>query len=348
MEFKNFDLNCYKLPDTEEYIGIFKIRWTNGTNTSFNWSIYSDNNTAQEGVVYNTLLSTNLFFSCKLNLNNNYFVMVNETDDGNVIVSRAWDFVKGDTLEKFNNESVLSRGITEKSLISHHPDANSFTFGSRSGLVSAEDWNFGDWNFGDFSNFEWSSPFGTDTSGWIVPSKTRASLQPINFPIPAITDEPFTFSPEIPEVSGTVDVVEEKCCEQDLDELIEQLSIMQIGELPPQEPEPEDIIEDWELELNRIIEELEEPLIKDKRIMTEMVLVENYLGEKTVNPMYFDHVPMPPPLPISFNRTNFTQTSTFNNELQTVRNRVMGRKNDESEHKSNKLKHTSSWFSLFR
>jgi hypothetical protein len=343
MEFKNFTLNCFKVPSSDEYIGMFKIKWLNGINTRVEWTVFCDDNTAQEGVSYNSNMSSNVHFSANLDMNKNYCVVFAEYDAFNTQLARTWGFVKGSEIESTTNECVLA------DIKNTDFDNQGFTFGSRSGLLNTPDWNFGNWNFEGFGSneFNFSTP-----SGWIYPTQPTQTPQ-INAAIPAIADRAFNElpAPQLLKVSGTVEVdSNNKSCEETLDELIKQLECMEIKVQNRDEPEKTvetDDREEWEIELDKIIDELDSSFSRKKFSHTapdKLVLVENYLGEKLVDQICTNEIPMPPPLPASLRSFNYTDTKSFKDELRIVRNRVMGRENDIIK----PIPKKRGWFSLFR
>ncbi len=93
MDIKNFTIESFKIPNTNEYMCVFNIKSVNGTNTRFEWAIFDDQNRSQEGVVYNTLSTSDLYFSVKLNNESKYFVLFREVDNNNNILTRSWDFL---------------------------------------------------------------------------------------------------------------------------------------------------------------------------------------------------------------------------------------------------------------
>lgn len=349
MEFKNFTLNCFQIPNSNEYIGMFKIKWLNGINTRIEWTVFCDDDSSQEGVTYNSYNSSNVHFSANLSINKNYCVVFGEFDAFNTQLARTWGFVKGcDVFNALSNTDCVLSNVSD---IQDY----SFSFGSRAGILTSE-FNFGDWNN---EGFKFDVNNDMNRSGWIYPQLINSTPQ---FELPALTEYPFNTECDNNEVNSEgiscVLEVKDDCNqprEETLEELIQELQSIDIvvnnnNFITVPTPEIVDDREDWEIELDKIIEELEAPLRKknfNHDSEDKLVLVENYLGEKYIDDYCVNEIPIPPPLPTSLKSYDYTSTKSFKDELQIIRRRVTGRSNykiDEQQPKPKKR----GWFSLFR
>ena len=348
MEFKNFTLECYKVPESEKIIGMFNIRWATSDNTRFDWAIFDNENKSQEGIIFNTLFSSNLIFSAELDTLKKYFVLLTEMDGMGTIISRTWEFIDGSTILKSN--CTLSKLPSEQLVPTFTKIDNVESFPSNY-FDSTADWP--DWDF----------PTHNTPTGWIEPTQDYTFTFGINniSPLPSITKEqqPITNHEQcdIVSIDGTLDIDtnSSKNCQQTLDDLLKELEMLPIGEeivtlsrtTQLTEIMENSELEDWEIELNKIIAELEQPFIKyrDYKNRLDAAVVNDYLAEKDQpQPLYIEPIPIPPPLPSPIQTRRSAPTESFKEELSIIRNRVMGMKNESSLKKS----HKSRWFSLFR
>jgi len=331
MEFKNFTIETFRIPGKQEFMAMFKILYVSGLHTRFEWAIFDNNNVSQEGMTYNTE------FSVKIDENRDYFLLIKEIDNSGNILSRSWDFVKGvDVCKCKKNDECVE--------IDH---SNGFTFGSYTGINQSEDWNFGDWN--------WNVTESQYPSGWIIPNTSITGSHNISFPaleggdlrsVKALPQPPTSIknisqvtSFAEPHYTGFVDI---SCdnnlnCDQELDDLIRELEMMPINVDFQEEKE------EWELEIDKIIDDLKCPFKEYPSKYKTVSLIEDYLGYTNRTLM----IPIPPPLPAQMKivHYDFTNCDSFQEELQKVRNKVMGRTNELPIIKEHRA---SRWFSLFR
>lgn len=355
MQFKNFTLECYKLPGSKPFIGMFKILWTAANSTRFDWAIFDNENKSQEGVILNTLMSSNLSFSAELFSSKQYFVLLNEIDGCGAIVSRSWEFIDGSSISNEIDSNYTLSKVKSNQLVPSIKKLDNVNI-NRFHSELETDCPPINWPPMDYSLFDFPI-YNNTPSGWIVPVQERQTSTFDFASLPNVTDEqksPIIKSTDIEDnINGVVRVdCSSKDVNQELDDLIRQLEMMPIGELECElENELECELEDWEIELNKIIAELDKPFIRNKKIyemdkIADAIVVENYLGKKSIDiecPLYANQIPIPPPLPSPSSHTSFIYTDSFKQELNSVRHRVMAKKIDASPEKSRR-----TWFSLFR
>ena len=386
MEFKKFTLECHRLSDQFDcdYLGVFNIMKSNKTLECvalkyadrfehFEWSVFGDDDTVQEGVLFKSPASSNLHFSANLSSQKNYFVLLCQLDNDDVVKSRTWEFIQGVTLyptqetAPFQNKSPqrdtpqcafdcnecesIPPTLSMNSMNSMWSYNTAFDVYDDETLATPRTWSCDtvyDMNGDD--PVGWGSPIPTDSlfdGELILPEYPQLPQSPIVSSNQKNTDC-------LP--SNESNIVDKSDSVKELDDLLKELEMLPIGR--PYEHTTNTIeFEDWEVELNKIIAEMNEPFLNIKNIEIESkqplgllpsfnsIIIDNYCVTKETD--CANLIPIPPPLPPQmFTRhcvmKSLATSQEFKEEVRKVRNRVMGRKNDL------KKIQRKGWFSFFK